>query len=392
MSNAEFVDGLIKQGDLNVRWREVFLRAARADYVPDLIWENNSGRWRQIDRRTEPKEWFARVHSPDYVVLQLDDGQADGPRQMTCSSSMPSANAALLEAADLAPGMRVCEAGGGYGWMAALLCALVGDAHVTTIELDPGLAREGQMHLHAARVHPHVVRGDAARGYPRGAPYDRIVSTMAVRRVPTAWLRQAPGGLIVTPLHTPLAGYGLLRLDVADDGRSASGHFVGDVAFMWSRPQRPANWPPATEPIRESTTLLDPEAIARDPRIRFALGLRLPDVSYGWRFDAGERHETLRVRLHDDAGSRAVAFCHGPRTVYQSGPRNLWDELEAAYAWYETAGSPARHEFEVTVRAAHGRHNIRHLPTGESWTLPPLSSETRARARAALPPLAGRGG
>ncbi|MGH3910121.1 MAG: hypothetical protein ACRDRM_04750 [Pseudonocardiaceae bacterium] len=42
-----------------------------------------------------------------------------------------------------------------------------------------------------------VITTDDAAGYPQGAPYDRLVSTAAVRwQVPRAWVKQTrPGGL-----------------------------------------------------------------------------------------------------------------------------------------------------------------------------------------------------
>ncbi|MFD9863421.1 protein-L-isoaspartate O-methyltransferase family protein [Streptomyces alboflavus] len=372
MDNRAFVDRLITRGELPEKWRAPFTRVARADFVPDRVWTKEAGRWIAVDRGRERERWSELVHSPRHLITQLDDGLSDGPGHPTSSSSMPAVNAELLDALDLHAGHQVCEAGAGYGWTAALLSDIAGENNVTTIEIDPDLTRACRIHLHAAGHHPHVVLGDATHGCPRRAPFDRFLSTLAVRRIPPAWLRQTPGGIIVTPFHTPLAPYGLLRLEVSDDGRRAHGRFTGTVAFMWSRPQRPAPWPEETSPVRESLAALDPAALAGDARAQFALGLKLPDLAHAWRYDAGEKHESLRVRVWDEAGSRAVAYCHGPRAVFQSGPRDVWDKVEQAYTWYQDAGTPGLRDFEVTV-GPRGRHEIRLPHRGESWVLPPFT-------------------
>ena len=48
-----------------------------------------------------------------------------------------------------------------------------------------------------------VITGDGAHGYPPRAPYDRVLATAAVQRVPYAWVAQTrPGGRVVTPWET----------------------------------------------------------------------------------------------------------------------------------------------------------------------------------------------
>lgn len=59
---------------------------------------------------------------------------------MTSSISKPSIVAAMLDHLHLEPGMRVLEIGTGSGWNAALLARRVGEANVTTIEVDAELA------------------------------------------------------------------------------------------------------------------------------------------------------------------------------------------------------------------------------------------------------------
>lgn len=65
-----------------------------------------------------------------------------------------------------------------------------------SVEVDPAVAE------HARRALDHVgfgavtiVTGHGTDGYPPGAPYDRVLATVAVGQVPLAWVAQTrPGG------------------------------------------------------------------------------------------------------------------------------------------------------------------------------------------------------
>jgi hypothetical protein len=43
--------------------------------------------------------------------------------------------------------------------------------------------------------------------------------------------------------------------------------------------------------------------------------------------------------------------------VYQSGARRLWDEVEAAWRWWDGAGRPGVDRFGLTVRVE-GTHKV----------------------------------
>jgi protein-L-isoaspartate(D-aspartate) O-methyltransferase len=88
----------------------------------------------------------------------------------------------------------VLEVGTGSGYLTALLAHRGG--HVHSVEIDPKLAELGRRNLgrHGVdNVTLHV--GDAARGWPRQAPYDVIVLTGSTPALPAALLDGlAPGG------------------------------------------------------------------------------------------------------------------------------------------------------------------------------------------------------
>nr|WP_307819085.1 hypothetical protein [Streptomyces sabulosicollis] len=75
---------------------------------------------------------------------------------------------------------------------------------MTTLDIDPDMTDGGRAALHRAGYGGvTVLEADGARGWRRGAPYDRLVATASVTSVPWSWVEQVrPGGLILTPFRT----------------------------------------------------------------------------------------------------------------------------------------------------------------------------------------------
>ncbi len=126
--------------------------------------------------------------------------------------SQPYMVAVMTDLAAAAPGVRVLEVGTGCGYQTAVLAET--GALVTTVELVPQLAEAAAERLKRLGYdNVEVHRGDGARGWPPGAPYDAIVVTAAaVDRVPPALLNQlAPGGRLVIPVERSGGRRGLFR-------------------------------------------------------------------------------------------------------------------------------------------------------------------------------------
>jgi predicted O-methyltransferase YrrM len=132
------------------------------------------------------------------------------------SSTLPSLMLTMLEAMDVTDNCRVLEIGTGSGYNAALLCERLGGEHVTSVDIDPELVELARERLATNGYTPTLAAVDGADGYPKGAPYDRIIATCSVPAIPPACLTQAaPGGVIM-----------------ADDG-TATGRFIpGYASFM----------------------------------------------------------------------------------------------------------------------------------------------------------------
>jgi len=115
----------------------------------------------------------------------------------------PKVEARILQEA--APGGtdKVLEVGTGSGYMAALLAHRA--RHVHSVEISPALKRFGEANLRRAGiVNVTVEPGDAARGWPKHAPYDVIVLTGSTPVLPDAFLAQlAPGGRLFAVVGEP---------------------------------------------------------------------------------------------------------------------------------------------------------------------------------------------
>ncbi|HWU27225.1 MAG TPA: protein-L-isoaspartate(D-aspartate) O-methyltransferase [Rhizomicrobium sp.] len=114
--------------------------------------------------------------------------------------SQPFIVAYISQALDVAPKHRVLEIGGGSGYQAAVLAHLASRVYV--IERHRPLLDAAAARFSALKLHNVVVQhGDGLKGWPKQAPFDRIVLSAAVGRVPEELLGQLkPGGILVAPV------------------------------------------------------------------------------------------------------------------------------------------------------------------------------------------------
>lgn len=342
--------------DTRPAWDRVFADTPRRPYIPEVVWAGDDDA--RIDRGTDPSAWEEAVAADIPLVTQVDDGTDAGHMIPTSSVSMPFLVRLMLEQLDPNADDNVLEIGTGSGWSTALLATALTRGRVTSIEIDPLVADQARAALFAGDFEPTLIVGDGLRGHKEGAPYDRLIATMAVQRVPYEWVEQVrPGGVIVTPWGTPYNNSGLLRLVVADDG-TASGRFVGNAAFMFARSQRrrfedrrlvgDVIADPDTARVRH--TAMDPRPI-REEHADFAIGLRLPEVEHRTFFGSGDRAEEFTVWYADGTSWAAIDYKPGVDSfeVNESGPRDLWAEIEAAYEAWCAQGEPTRERHGVTV-------------------------------------------
>lgn len=199
------------------------------------------------------------------------------------------------------------------------------------------------------------------RGTYPGAPYDRVLATVACKDVPYAWVVQTrPGGRIVTPSWA-LTYHGLLlALTVHEDG-TATGHVVDEVSFMMLRDQRAHRTrQPVTDDYEQATiteTDLHPAEVASArhcPGAVIAIGTRVPDCrSDDFPADDPDSQDgTLRLVDHRSGSWARLHYDHDsgpPYTVRQFGTRRLWDEVVAAHQWWVDSGQPGAERWRFTV-------------------------------------------
>lgn len=352
----------------------------RHRFLPDTIWLADHDPYRPVSRADDQAAWFRAAYADAPVITQINDGAVAYDADdvwASSSASQPSIVVRMLMELDAYPGQRVMEIGTGTGWNTALLAERVGAQNVFSIELDAALAARARDILRAAGVAAMVVVGDGADGWEEGGPYDRVIATCSVRQVPLAWIAQSrPGSIVLTPWESPWCSYGLLRLRVADDG-SPTGRFSPHGAFMLMRGQRIdlriyRDIVHDEQVPDESSTRLDPALVAgEDFDVQFALGLRLGDVWRVWDDEPDVEGVTRRLWLATVDGTSWAAVGQGDDggasvTVWQHGPRRLWDEVERAWAWFESNDRPSPSRFGLTV-AADGTHAAWLDGPGQSW-------------------------
>ncbi|MFB7619834.1 methyltransferase domain-containing protein [Kitasatospora sp. NPDC056181] len=357
---------LVAGGALSSDWLPSFRAVPRELFVPDRIWPGIADGTRQnpaVHRPQDPEAWRRAVYSDIPLTTQWDDGDHEGDglgTTPTSSNSMPTMVFSMLQDLDVHPGNRVLEIGAGTGWNAGLLAHRLGGPNVVTVEYDPAVAHRARENLTRAGLEPTVVEGDGRLGWAEGAPYDRLIATCSLLEIPPAWLEQtAPGAIVVAPFGTEYGGEHIVRLTVHDDGAGASGRFTRGSAFMRLRQQRTDRplfeaylrgepWP--ADGVRSTTTLAPPDTGGWFEQ--FVIGAGVPGAF--WR---AERYEDGAYTLwlySRDTRSWASADYEPGRTqyeVYQSGPRRLWDEVDAAYRWWAGRGRPGHERFGLSVTA-----------------------------------------
>lgn len=187
-------------------------------------------KWRHIDRRvidaflSVPRELFVpeglKEHAYEDHPLPIPDGQ---------TISQPSTVVEMLDALNVLPGHNVLEIGTGSGYNAALLSRLV-EGTVTSLEISPLLVRFARENLAKAGIgNVDVVLADGALGYPKNAPYDRIVGTCAAPMIPEPWVKQLRDkGVILAPV----GGISQRMMRIAKHGDELDTRFLGEYSFV----------------------------------------------------------------------------------------------------------------------------------------------------------------
>ncbi|MFD7922342.1 ATP-grasp peptide maturase system methyltransferase [Streptomyces sp. NPDC059740] len=349
---------------LTPRWRTAVESVPRELFLePGVFLPAEGGRWRPVTAAgSDPAEWEEIAYREESLTTQLDGhltaDQVNGPvaGSPTSSSTTPVTVVDMLEKLRVEDGHDVLEIGTGTGYSAALLCHRLGEDHVTTVEVDANVSTRADAALETAGFSTWAVVGDGLLGHPRRAPYDRVIATCAVRRIPYAWIRQTkPGGVVLATVGGSWQyGTGLAEVTVARDG-TAEGRITGRSSFMQARSQAAI---PVAGDLSARTAYADSERRAElSPLLleewmpAFLAQLSCPGAQFA-RATASDGARLLHL-FHPERESFA-AFTEGGGgwTVRQGGPVPLWDTIESSLAAWQDAGTPdiSRVQLRITPK------------------------------------------
>lgn len=332
-------------------WREAVEAVPREAFLsPGVFLPAGNGRWRPMTAAgTDPEEWARIAYSDASLVTQLDNhltaDQALGPVPgiPTSSSTDPGLVLEMLEELEVEDGHQVLEIGTGTGYSSALMCHRLGQDNVTTIEVDPEVGARADDALENVGFSTWTVIGDGLLGLPRRAPYDRVIATCGVRRIPYTWVRQTrPGGIILATIGSLTTGTALAKITVREDG-TADGRFIAHASFMPARSQAIR---PIAGDLSSRAAYADTERRAKvDPT---TLDELMPAVLVQL---AAPTAQVLRVQ---DSDGRPSVYLFDPAResfaelvkdgdgwdVRQGGPVRLWDDVERALLRWAAEGRP----------------------------------------------------
>ncbi|NEA50488.1 ATP-grasp peptide maturase system methyltransferase [Streptomyces sp. SID10815] len=363
---------LSKNGVLTSPWlREAVEAVPRELFLHPGVFLDEGGFWRPVTATgTDAAEWLKIAYSYDTLTTQLDghltaDQTADPVRGVpTSSSTTPATVISMIESLGLESDHRVLEIGTGTGYSSALMCHFLGADNVSTVEVDPEVAERADIALETLGYSAWTAAGDGLLGHPRRAPYDRVIATCAVRRIPHTWVRQTkPGGVILSTVGSWPYGTGLAKVTVDDNG-TAEGQIIGRSSFMQARSQAVV---PVAGDLSARTAYADSERETKVPPTllddwvpAFLAQLAAP----GAHLVRAQSDGTPLLYLFDpDRESFAEFLAHdGGWTVRQGGPVPLWDRIEEALVAWEAAGQPEIDSIRLRITQASHHYWIEGAP------------------------------
>ncbi|MFD3400280.1 methyltransferase domain-containing protein [Kribbella sp. NPDC058693] len=312
--------------------------------------------------------WLPTIYTNEVLITQVKPiAGHPGATAFTSSSSAPALMADMIEELRIDRGMNVLEVGTGTGYNAAILCHLLGDRAVTTIEIDPDLTEQARERLETLGYQPSFEPADDS--------YDRILATHAVAEVPPEWIRWGkPGGVILTDLRAPAnSNVGAwLKLIIDRDGTTATGTLMDPRGYFMNARKVP-EFAYAGETAPDLTEEEHRHRATQTQQRRTALPtavLDAPDFAlYLWCSAPGM---TFARTLDDSAslnGPRAESWAYvADGYVYYGGAEDLWAVVEQAYRVWDWCSRPPKEAW--TLKVSSQGHTSVHLPGEDDGALP----------------------
>ncbi|PRX70061.1 protein-L-isoaspartate(D-aspartate) O-methyltransferase (PCMT) [Nonomuraea fuscirosea] len=317
------------------RWRGAVESVPRHAFVPRW-WEYASSGWELRDGTSDHRMWLEAAYSDQTLVTRVGALHADhaGPGAVpaglpTSSSTLPGLVVQMYRHASIGDRCTVLDVGTGSGYGTAVLCARLGAARVSAVDVDPYLNSAGRDRLDELGHQPELITTDAQGPLP--GRWDRVVAMVSVRTVPPSWLEALHvGGRLVTTL----ADMGLvLTAEKREDG-TAAGRIERDQA-MFMHARTGDDYPPYDPALSELAETAAGEYVTRGRYpvldvveawdVRTMLEILAPGIEHHY-LEKGDLR--VAVMTHEDGSWARAEEREGDVTVHQGGPRRLWDHLD----------------------------------------------------------------
>ncbi|MFD1147963.1 methyltransferase domain-containing protein [Saccharothrix hoggarensis] len=328
-------------------WADAVAATPRHLLVPTAYRQQPDGSWVAIDTAGPGP---APAYSATTLVTEVDDrGRA------VSSSTKPDLMVRMLELLDVRDGHRVLEIGTGTGYNAALLSHRLGADRVFSLDVDAKLVAHARERLAAIGHRPRLAARDGIAGWPAHGPYDRIIATCSVPRIPWAWAEQtAPDGAVLADLKVGPGAGNLVLLH--RHGDRLEGRFASRWAAFMTMRHHTDDGPPvrgpkaAPGPQRDTTAPAQPWNTHREVWLLACLTLP-PDVRYGYTLDQTTRAPKATTLSAPDGSWCEVDLTSDgtPARVREGGPTPLWTRVERAWDAWTGWGEPGWGRFGLTV-------------------------------------------
>ncbi|MEU8627449.1 ATP-grasp peptide maturase system methyltransferase [Streptomyces sp. NPDC048669] len=347
---------LSASGDLEDRtWMRAAQAVPREVFVADGFLRPLPGTHPTLYEAVKPTDadWLEGVYEDVTLLTQLDghvsalDVDAPTAGDPTSSSTLPSLVLRMWHQLGVTSGQRVLEIGTGTGYSTALGCHRLGDANITSVEVDPDNAERAAGALKSLGYGPKLLVGDGLDARLIDGSYDALIATCAVRYIPYGWLDQITvGGTVLVTLGGWMGGYGLARLTVTGRGRATGRFLPGTTQFMIARPHGRPPRPPLVLLSGEGKGSHFSPALLDGWTARWVAQLAAPNAE---RFGGGVHQVLSDVSTGSLAYSNDGVDGDGNPLVTQRGPIPLWDRVSEALLEWQAAGSPHQSGFGITI-------------------------------------------
>lgn len=190
--------------------------------------------WKNTRLITDEKllEAFKKVPREEFVPSAFrQDAYGDYPLPIGADQtiSQPSTVMIMIQALELKKTDKVLEIGAGSGYNAAIMAKLC--KKVISTEIVKELAEMAKRNIKKVGIkNMEVVHWDGSQGYPKEAPYDKIILTAGCKSIPPPLVEQLKeNGIILAPVGWQ---YSLKMVK----GRKVHGKLesesLGDFAFV----------------------------------------------------------------------------------------------------------------------------------------------------------------